>query len=381
MLSLPGVHSRALDPKDQEAERERNPMTLLQQSSFASKACEELLELIEVNGMALIEAGYPAERDGPGWAATAVLGDGEEFTMWLGDVDDAMNFEALRERRVRAVVNMAVKDCKIEQGLRIALNRECPEDVAEEDKRWDDMQFDTEYYRRQLDSDDIWYLGLSTEDALGYPMSEHFDELVVFLRRCREDGRSVLVHCMHGLNRAGCACGVFLMREGLCSSAATPWAQGGSARGCPAPTGSRASPSGPREAGPGRGGPEPPRDDRLPLAPPRRGPAEHQLGAGRPGAPRLRGAGARRGPGRGAARRRGSWRAGSARRGRRCPARRAGVARAQGRQVLFMPLEGAREVHERVAADMSLPLPSLFLVSGACWYIVAIATPVLFFIA
>ncbi|CAK0814624.1 unnamed protein product [Prorocentrum cordatum] len=219
MLSLPGVHSRALDPKDQEAERERNPMTLLQQSSFASKACEELLELIEVNGMALIEAGYPAERDGPGWAATAVLGDGEEFTMWLGDVDDAMNFEALRERRVRAVVNMAVKDCKIEQGLRIALNRECPEDVAEEDKRWDDMQFDTEYYRRQLDSDDIWYLGLSTEDALGYPMSEHFDELVVFLRRCREDGRSVLVHCMHGLNRAGCACGVFLMREGLAPGA------------------------------------------------------------------------------------------------------------------------------------------------------------------
>jgi len=170
--------------------------------------------------MALIEAGCPAERVGPGWAANAVLGGGgEEFSMWLGDVDDAMNFEALKERRVFAIVNMALKDCKIEQRFRITLNRDCAEDVAAGDKRWDHMKFDEEYYKKELDNGDVWYLGMDTEDTLGYPMAEHFDELVAFLRRCREGRRSVLVHCMQGLNRAGCACGVFLMREGVAPGA------------------------------------------------------------------------------------------------------------------------------------------------------------------
>lgn len=181
--------------------------------------CLKLMDLIETNGMALLEAGGPGgEREGPGWNASAIIGDGkniDDFTIWCGDADDAINMDALRERRVTAIVNMAMSDCKRELQFRITLSKTCAEDVTPEDKRWEGMTFDTECYRQRLGCDNFKYLPLDTEDSGRYPIHEQFDTIVSFLRQCQDARQSVLVHCMMGLNRAACAITVFLMREGL----------------------------------------------------------------------------------------------------------------------------------------------------------------------
>merc|ERR1712217_454756 len=77
------------------------------------------------------------------------------------------------------------------------------------------MQFTADHYKQNLECDAFRYLALDTEDSRSYAMYEKFDEIVAFLRQCREEGKPVLIHCMMGLNRAACACVVFLMREGL----------------------------------------------------------------------------------------------------------------------------------------------------------------------
>lgn len=222
-MLLPGVRSRSSDEgMGSSVELSDGKLDARTPRALKRQTCDELLGIIESNGMAAIAAGASDERTGPGWEASCILGkpeDPDEFTMWLGDVDDAMNFEALKERKVFAIVNMALQDCRIEQSFRESLNKNCPEDVAPEDRRWDGMKFNEEAYRKHLGCDDMWYLGLDAEDAVGYPINEHFDQLVAFIRRCREARRPVLVHCMQGLNRAGCASAVFLMREGLAASA------------------------------------------------------------------------------------------------------------------------------------------------------------------
>lgn len=214
-MLLPGVRSRSATKDDPSGGNrtviDKTPRTLKREM------CEDLLQLIEINGMKLLERKVEETTD---WDATLLIGSQDnpsEFRMWLGDVDNAVNLVALREHRITAIVNMAVGDCRVEADFRNQVRDTVPEDLEPEDRNWQGVKFNQQWYRENLPNEDFWYLGLDTEDSVGYPMYEKFDQLVAFFNRCREANRNVLVHCKMGLNRAACACTVFIMREGLIS--------------------------------------------------------------------------------------------------------------------------------------------------------------------
>lgn len=210
-IILPGIKSRSSVSLEESPQQKahKTPRTLKREM------CEELLTLIETNGMALLER----KVEDPGtWDATLLIGnkdDPSQFKLWLGDVDNALNFEALREHNVTAIVNMAVRDCYVEADFRNSVRDADPEDLEPWDKLWQGVKFNQKWYQERLPDQDFWYLPMDTDDNPGYPIHEKFDELVAFFTTCRKSNRNVLVHCKMGLNRAACAATVFIMREGL----------------------------------------------------------------------------------------------------------------------------------------------------------------------
>eukprot|EP00929_Paragymnodinium_shiwhaense_P124187 TRINITY_DN9924_c0_g1_i1.p1 TRINITY_DN9924_c0_g1~~TRINITY_DN9924_c0_g1_i1.p1 ORF type:complete len:415 (-),score=83.47 TRINITY_DN9924_c0_g1_i1:59-1303(-) len=158
--------------------------------------------------------------DATPWGATLLIKEESAlphkgFELWLGSVDDAINIDAMRDRRVTAMVNMSVTECKAEQKTRLNMGHRHAAFNGREDLAWKKVSFSADFYSRGLSADDFWYLALDTEDHFDYPLSEKFDEVAEFLNACRLDGRKVLVHCIMGMNRSAFACAAFLMRMGL----------------------------------------------------------------------------------------------------------------------------------------------------------------------
>merc|ERR1711972_1066765 len=57
---------------------------------------------------------------------------------------------------------------------------------------------------------EVNYLALDAKDEDGYPLDQHFDEIISFLEQCRKERRKVLVHCVMGINRSASAVVAFL---------------------------------------------------------------------------------------------------------------------------------------------------------------------------
>ncbi len=88
---------------------------------------------------------------------------------YLGSASNAMDIDGLNAARITAVLNCASGSCLT----------------------------NAEYY-----GEDFAYHEFDARDADGYDMSQHLDEAVAFYIKCMEERRSILIHCVAGINRS-----------------------------------------------------------------------------------------------------------------------------------------------------------------------------------
>lgn len=97
-----------------------------------------------------------------------------ELGLYLGDECSARDFESLERLGIDAVIN-------------------CGAPVVEYPENFE-------------------HLELGCEDTDGYPLlARHLDQCLSFLERCENEQRTVLVHCVMGLNRSASVMAAFLM--------------------------------------------------------------------------------------------------------------------------------------------------------------------------
>ncbi|CAE8613675.1 unnamed protein product, partial [Polarella glacialis] len=148
----------------------------------------------------------------PGTSAAKTPTPGPGFALWLGGADDALDLAALRHRGISAIVNMALAGCLEEQAsMRAVASRYGA--LTTDCKTWQQADFTADWYGKSLASDDFQYLAINAQDRPDFPISESFDEVEAFLRRCQAAERAVLVHCMQGINRSAAVCASFLARS------------------------------------------------------------------------------------------------------------------------------------------------------------------------
>lgn len=183
-------------------------------------------EVRESEGLASSESASSGYRASSSFAAALVLKEGA-FELWLGSLEDALSLEQLAERRVDALLNCALDECRVEsaceRGPRGAGRRRSH---ARGPSLWEEREgdgvrgldrdqikalanFDADWYSAGLGYD-VTFLGVAARDEDGYPLDTHYAEMSAFLQRCRADGRKVLVHCIMGINRSAAAVVAFL---------------------------------------------------------------------------------------------------------------------------------------------------------------------------
>ncbi|KAF8764642.1 dual specificity protein phosphatase 3-like [Argiope bruennichi] len=59
----------------------------------------------------------------------------------------------------------------------------------------------------------IRFLGIPAIDSMGYPLHQHFNETIAFMREALQSGKGVLVHCKQGISRSAAVVIAFLMIE------------------------------------------------------------------------------------------------------------------------------------------------------------------------
>lgn len=198
---------------------------------------QALTKLITTNG-AVKEEMQALERPGDddpvgskNFDANLVVEEAEGFQLWLGGMDDALDLVGLRKLGINSFVNCAHEECQSEclafakapAGRRRCLaHAESISDVGRSPVLGEDngvvmspddvraaAKFNETWYSAMLGYDTS-YLALPANDVENYPMDVHFEEIVLFLHKCRAENRKVLVHCMRGINRSASATVAFL---------------------------------------------------------------------------------------------------------------------------------------------------------------------------
>ncbi|CAL1263821.1 unnamed protein product [Larinioides sclopetarius] len=59
----------------------------------------------------------------------------------------------------------------------------------------------------------IRFLGLPAIDCMGYPLHQHFDEAIAFIREALHAGKGILVHCKQGISRSATLVLAYLIVE------------------------------------------------------------------------------------------------------------------------------------------------------------------------
>merc|ERR1711907_62985 len=99
--------------------------------------------------------------------------------LYLGNYDDSINIQKLRDEGITHVINTVEHNCK---------------------------KTGTELYGNEFQ-----YLGFTSKDEERYPIMKHFDVTYNFIERARESGGKCLIHCMAGMNRSGALAVAYVM--------------------------------------------------------------------------------------------------------------------------------------------------------------------------
>ena len=94
--------------------------------------------------------------------------------LYLGSIEDAKDVDQVKAHDIKYIINTVDDETSL-----------CPEDT------------------KSLYDNTIKYLGFSSEDAMEYPIMDHFEETHAFIEEARENNAKCLIHCMRGVNRSG----------------------------------------------------------------------------------------------------------------------------------------------------------------------------------
>lgn len=94
--------------------------------------------------------------------------------LYLGSIEDARNVDLLKSHNITYIINTVDDETSFS---------------AEETK--------------SLYDDSFKYMSFSSEDAMDYPIMDHFKETHAFIEKARENNAKCLIHCMRGVNRSG----------------------------------------------------------------------------------------------------------------------------------------------------------------------------------
>ena len=94
--------------------------------------------------------------------------------LYLGSIEDAKNVDLLKSHNITYIINTVDDETSLS-----------PEET------------------KSLYDDSFQYMGFSSEDAMDYPIMDHFKETHAFIEKARENNAKCLIHCMRGVNRSG----------------------------------------------------------------------------------------------------------------------------------------------------------------------------------
>ena len=94
--------------------------------------------------------------------------------LYLGSIEDARNVDLLKSHNITYIINTVDDETSLS-----------PEET------------------KSLYDDSFKYMGFSSEDAMEYPIMDHFEETHAFIEKARENNAKCLIHCMRGVNRSG----------------------------------------------------------------------------------------------------------------------------------------------------------------------------------
>ena len=94
--------------------------------------------------------------------------------LYLGSIEDAKDVNQLKTYNITYIINTVDDETSLS-----------PEET------------------KSLYDDTFKYMGFSSEDAMDYPIMNHFEETHAFIEKAREKESKCLIHCMRGVNRSG----------------------------------------------------------------------------------------------------------------------------------------------------------------------------------
>ena len=94
--------------------------------------------------------------------------------LYLGSIEDAKDVDQLKALDIKYIINTVDDATSL-----------CPEET------------------KSLYDNTIKYLGFSSEDAMEYPIMDHFEETHAFIEEARKSKSKCLIHCMRAVNRSG----------------------------------------------------------------------------------------------------------------------------------------------------------------------------------
>eukprot|EP01083_Nonionella_stella_P171556 586274_1 len=99
--------------------------------------------------------------------------------LYLGDVNNAESFKQLKRNKINYIINM-------------------------------DSGFISVDYPKAMN---INTLAIDAEDQDNYKISDHFDECIKFINKCKNDKGKILIHCYAGMNRSVAICIAYLLQS------------------------------------------------------------------------------------------------------------------------------------------------------------------------
>ena len=105
--------------------------------------------------------------------------------LYLGSIEDAKNVDLLKQNNITYIINTVDDDAKSDTK---SDDTSHSEDTKSENPMYDDS---------------FKYMGFSSEDAMEYPIMDHFEDTHAFIEKARENNAKCLIHCMRGVNRSG----------------------------------------------------------------------------------------------------------------------------------------------------------------------------------
>ena len=97
--------------------------------------------------------------------------------LYLGSIEDAKNVDLLKSHKITYIINTVEDETSLS-----------PKETNSTNSLYDDS---------------FKYMGFSSEDAMDYPIMDHFKETHAFIEKARENNAKCLIHCMRGVNRSG----------------------------------------------------------------------------------------------------------------------------------------------------------------------------------